>query len=261
MPTRDRAPIGAPCWADLWIADVDGARRFYGELFGWEADAPNPEFGGYFMFNRSGVPVAGGMGDMPGMPADNRWKIYLTTDDVDKTLEQATAAGAEVVSGAMPVADLGVQAVLTDPTGAAFGIWQPRTFGGFSVLGEPGAPGWFELHTREHDAAVAFYRSVFGLRTRPVADSDDFRYTTLQHPGNGDDLAGIMDARGSLGRDEPAGWTVYWTVADTDAAAAKVTALGGAVLMAPQDTPYGRMATATDPAGAKFMLHGPVVGQ
>src|SRR4051812_9045465 len=102
MPTRDHAPIGAPCWTDLSTSDVEGSRRFYSELFGWEALEPNEEFGGYFMFTRNGIPVAGAMGSMgPDMPADDTWQIYLCTDDIAKTLEAAEAEGAEVVSDAM----------------------------------------------------------------------------------------------------------------------------------------------------------------
>lgn len=71
MSTRDSAPSGAPCWADLWTADVEASRRFYGELFGWQAQDPAPQFGGYFMWNRNGVPIAGGMGDMGDMKANN----------------------------------------------------------------------------------------------------------------------------------------------------------------------------------------------
>ena len=52
MPTRDIAPIGSPCWVDLWTSDVEGSRRFYRDLFGWEAEEPSAEFGGYFMFTR-----------------------------------------------------------------------------------------------------------------------------------------------------------------------------------------------------------------
>lgn len=65
MPTRDKAPVGAPCWADLFTSDVEGTRVFYSELFGWQAQPPAPEFGGYFLFTRAGVPVAGAMGSMP----------------------------------------------------------------------------------------------------------------------------------------------------------------------------------------------------
>src|SRR5579875_3127952 len=143
MTTRDAAPVGAPAWVDLWTSDVDSSRRFYSELFGWEALEPSEEFGGYFMFNRDGVPVAGGMGDMGDTKANNTWKVYFTTDDAVKAAEIAESEGARIVAPPMAVADLGTQLVMVDPTGATVGVWQPQTFQGFSVTGEPGAPSWF----------------------------------------------------------------------------------------------------------------------
>jgi hypothetical protein len=257
MPTRDSAPIGSPCWVDLWTSDVEGSRRFYSELFGWEAQEPSPEFGGYFMFTRNGIPTAGAMGDMGDMAADNTWKIYLATDDITKTVEAAEGHGAQIISPPMPVADLGSQVVLIDPTGAHLGAWQPGTFPGFTVLNEHGAPGWFELHTRDHAASVAFYRSVFGWDTNVVADSDEFRYTTMRDPEGEGDLAGIMDATAFLPEGVPAHWSVYWEVDDADATVAKVKALGGAIAVDAEDTPYGRLATVVDPAGAAFKLRTP----
>jgi predicted enzyme related to lactoylglutathione lyase len=257
MPTRDRAPIGSPCWADLWTSDVEGSRKFYSEILGWEAQEPSPEFGGYFMFTREGAPVAGGMGDMPDMPAQNVWKIYLSTSDITKTVEAAETEGAQIVSPQMAVADLGIQAVLVDPTGANVGAWQPGTFPGFTVLNENGAPSWFELHTRDHTTAVAFYRSVFGWDTNSVGDTDEFRYTTMRNPAGGEDLAGVMDAKGFLPEGVPSHWSVYWEVDDPDATIAKIKTLGGSVVMDATDTPYGRLATVTDPAGAQFKLRRP----
>lgn len=257
MPTRDRAPIGSPCWVDLWTSDVDGSRKFYGELFGWEAQEPSAEFGGYFMFTRNGVPIAGGMGDMGDLAADNSWKIYLTTDDIAKTVEAAENDGAQIISPSMAVADLGTQAVLVDPTGAHLGTWQPGTFPGFTVLNEHGAPSWFELFTRDHAAAVAFYRSVFRWETDTVGDSDEFRYTTMRDPSGDGELAGIMDASTFLPDGVPAHWSVYWEVDNADSAVAKVKALGGSVVTDAVDTPYGRLATAADPAGAQFKLRTP----
>ena len=255
MTTRDRAPVGAPCWADLWTSDVEGSRQFYAELLGWEAQEPSPEFGGYFMFHRDGVPVAGGMGDMgPDMPANNTWKIYLATDDIAKTVELAGAHGAEVMAPVMPVADLGIQAVLTDPTGATVGAWQPGTFAGFTVLDEPGSPSWFELFTRDYEAALDFYCTVFGCDINTVGDSDEFRYSTLRQPGSDTDLAGIMDADGFLPEGVPAHWSIYWEVADVDAAVNTLNRLGGSVVQGAQDSPYGRMATVSDPTGTQFKL-------
>ncbi len=257
MATRGNTLIGSPCWADLWTSDVEGSSRFYGELFGWEAQEPSAEFGGYFMFTRNGIPVAGGMGDMGDTPAQDIWKIYLATDDIAKTVAAAEAAGAQIISPPMAVADLGIQAVLVDPTGAQLGAWQPGTFPGFTVSNEHGAPNWFELHTRDHAAAVAFYRSVFGWDTDVVGDSDEFRYTTMRHPGGDGELAGIMDATAFLPQGVPAHWSVYWAVDDADATVAKVKALGGSVVMDAEDTPYGRLAVVADPTGAQFKLRTP----
>ena len=262
MPTREHAPLGSPCWNDLWTSDVEGSRRFYSELFGWEAQEPSPEFGGYFMFTRQGIPVAGAMGGMGDMTPDNRWKVYLDTDDMAATLKAAETEGGQIVTGAMPVADLGIQAVLLDPSGATVGEWQAGTFPGFTVLDEPGAPSWFELHTRDYPAALAFYRSVFRWDTTVVSDTDDFRYSIVSHPdvdphteaAADSALAGVFDLGGSAPAGAASHWEVYWEVDDTDAALARVEALGGSVLAAAEDTPYGRIATVADPAGAEFKL-------
>jgi uncharacterized protein len=257
MHSRETAPIGAPCWADLWTSDVDGSRRFYGELFGWEADEPSPEFGGYFIFNRNGVQIAGGMGDMGDMKANNTWKIYLATDNIEKTVASAEATGAEIVAPAMAVADLGIQAVLVDPTGAHLGAWEAKSFPGFTVLGESGTPSWFELHTREYQRALDFYRSVFGWETDVVVDSDEMHYSTMRNPDGEGELAGIMDASGFLPEGVPSHWSVYWHTGDVDASVTKVKALGGSVVIEPVDTPYGRLASVTDPTGALFRLRTP----
>ncbi len=257
MPIRTTAPLGSPCWADLWTSDVEGSRRFYGELFGWEADEPDPQFGGYFIFNLDGVQIAGGMGDMGDMRADNAWKVYFNTDDIEKTVESAKANGAEIRSGTMPVADLGIQAVLADPTGARHGIWEPKSFQGFTVLDEPGAPSWFELMTRDYEGALSFYRTVYRWETDVVGDSDEFRYATMRNPAAAGELAGIMDASGFLPEGVPSHWSIYWEVEDVDATLAKVQSLGGSVVRPAQDTPYGRLAQAADPAGAVFNLRRP----
>lgn len=253
MTTRETTPVGAPCWADLWTTEVEGSRRFYSQLFGWEALEPSPEFGGYWMFERDGAPVAGGMGSMGDMRADNTWKPYFCTDDIDSSLKKAEAGGAAVMGGAMPVADLGVQAVLEDPTGATFGLWQPGAFAGFKVVGETGAPSWFELHTADHAAAVAFYRELLGFEIVPVGDTDEFRYYIFRAPGHDEDLGGMMDSRQWVQPGE-AHWDIYWHVDDVAATVSRAEDLGGSVKQGPDPTPYGILALLGDPAGADFKL-------
>jgi len=203
MTARDHPPLGAPCWVDLFTSDAAASRAFYTGLFGWEAEEPSDEFGGYFMFTRGGVPIAGGMPGPADAPGVDAWSIYLDTDDMTRTVAAATAAGGTVVVEPMPIADLGTMAVLADPTGAAIGVWQVGTFPGFVVLDEPGAPSWFELFTRDHAGAVDFYRTVFGVAADAVGDTDEFRYSTLRESGGGPELAGIMDASSFLADGEP----------------------------------------------------------
>jgi uncharacterized protein len=252
MPARDSAPVGAPCWVDLMTSDTGVSRVFYSELFGWTAEEPNAEFGGYFNFTKDGVRVAGCMASQPGEGVPDVWSVYLASDDARKTVEVAAANGGHIHVAAMDVGDLGTMAVLGDPGGAAIGVWQPGAHPGFGLLGEPGTPSWFELHARDYPAAVAFYRDVFGWDIQVASDTPEFRYTTLGH-GDGQ-LAGIMDASAFLPDGVPAQWYVYFGVVDTDAALAKIVELGGTVVVAAEDTPHGRLATAADPTGATFKL-------
>ena len=253
MTTRDHAPLGAPCWTDLWTSDVDRSRAFYSELFGWEAQEPSPEFGGYFMFTRDGVPVAGGMGDMGDQKANNTWTVYLNTDDIERTLKDASAQGATIAFPATPVADLGSQSVLDDPTGAHLGTWQPGTFPGFTVLGEHGSPSWFELHTNDFKKSLDFYQSSFRWETTTISDTDEFRYAVMRNPEGEDELAGIMDNTSFEGAPSSA-WSVYWHCDDVATTIDLVKRLGGSVTLDAEVTPYGTLAAVKDPMGADFKL-------
>jgi predicted enzyme related to lactoylglutathione lyase len=233
---------------------VDKARQFYGELFGWGSEDPDPEFGGYFTFTLRGERVAGCMGDMgPDMKANNTWKPYLATEDNTKTLELVESKGGQITVAGMTVADLGIQGVVTDPGGATFGTWQPLNFQGFTTIGEHGAPSWFELHTRDYRRALDFYRSVFAWETTAVSDSDELRYTIFRSTNGGEDVGGVMDATEWRPEGAPDEWSVYWECDDAKASAEKVKSLGGQV-QGPDDTPYGVLVLCADPMGAPFKL-------
>ena len=179
MPKRDSAPIGAPCWIDLFTSDPDKSRAFYGELFGWTSEEAGEDYGGYINFAKDGLPVAGCMRNDGESGTPDAWSVYLATEDAKATVDAAVANGGQVIVPAMEVMELGSMAVVTDVGGAAIGIWQPGLHKGFGLLAETGAPSWFELHTRDYKPTVQFYQDVFSWDTQVASDTDDFRYTTL----------------------------------------------------------------------------------
>jgi predicted enzyme related to lactoylglutathione lyase len=252
VPQRNAAPIGAPCWVELYTSDPQKCQDFYGQLFGWTAESAGKEYGGYISFSKDGQPVAGCMKNDGSSGSPDVWSVYLATEDARATTEAAAAHGGQVVVPAMEVPQMGSMAVVTDAGQAAIGAWQPGVHKGFTVLGEPGTPNWFELHTRNYQASVKFYRDVFGWDAHVASDTPEFRYTTL---GEGDSaLAGIMDATAMLPDGVPANWQVYFGVEDADAALDKIVELGGAVIRPAEDSPFGRLAEAADPTGASFKI-------
>jgi predicted enzyme related to lactoylglutathione lyase len=237
-------------------SDPDRSRAFYCELFGWTIDDPGPDYGGYQNFAKDGVWIAGSMQNSPEMEAPDAWSVYLAVADAEKTVEQAAAQGGQVIVPAMPVHTLGSMAVVVDAAGAVIGMWQPGDHKGSGIVYETDTPVWFELHTRDYETSLDFYRTVFGWTTRTEGDEPDFRYTTLV---DGDTmLAGVMDASAWLPEGVPAHWSVYFGTDDADATIAKAVSLGATVVMPAEDTPYGRLATLADPTGAIFKLNQPL---
>jgi hypothetical protein len=162
------------------------------------------------------------------------------------------------------VADLGIQALLDDPSGARIGIWQPGMFAGFGPIGtgRPGTPAWFQLHATDYPGSVSFYRDAFGWTPQVMSDTDDFRLTAILDgeagaPGQpGQPVAGIMDANAHLPAGEGARWEIYVSVDDADEALATASELGGTIIREAADTPFGRFGDVRDPTGAVFNVIG-----
>lgn len=256
MTTRDTPfAAGTPCWVDLLSSDPDRAKSFYGELLGWTAEDTGEEFGGYVNFSSDGHRVAGMVRNTPEMGSPDVWTTYVSTDDIQATVDRATEAGGTVMSPSMPVGDLGSMAVIVDPVGAVFGLWQPGQHTGFGKYNEPGSVSWDEHHSKDFATSIDFYQRVFGWGMDTSAgDTDDFRY--YQGQVDGETVAGLMDAKAHLPEEVPSHWAVYFEVADVDSAVATAESGGATLVQAAMDTPYGRMADLRDPTGAMFKLHG-----
>ena len=253
MAIRTATPLGAPIWIDLTTSDLAEAQAFYRTVFGWDFEQAGSQYGGYVNARQSGRYVGGLMGADPQSKAPDAWNVYLHTADIHATADAAVAAGAVSCMPPMEVPDKGWMAVLTDPAGAVFGLWQPTGHQGFGLADQAGAPAWFQLTTTDFAKATAFYTTVFGWQLQVEADSDEFRYSNAIFDGT--PLIGVMDGSVIPGLQGSA-WTCFWGSDDVDKTIEMITANGGAVVREAEDTPYGRLAAVTDPTGASFNLRG-----
>jgi len=241
---------GTPCWVDLGTPDVDASKKFYGELFGWEAEDAGPDSGGYHLARLRGKSVAG-IGPLQQEEQPPAWTSYVLTEDADATAKKAKEADGQVFMDPFDVMDAGRMTVLADPTGAIIGVWQPDAHRGAQLANEPGSFCWTELATRDMEKATPFYTAAFGWETA-TGEFGDRKYTEFKVDGKS--IAGGMPMGDEMPSDVPPHWAVYFAVEDTDAAIEKVKELGGSVWLDPFDSPAGRFAGVADPQGARFSV-------
>lgn len=251
MTNRTQYPDGGPCWVDLATPNGAGARRFYGPLLGWTFDEPNPALGGYMNVRRDGKRVAGVM-ELPPQQFTMGWGVHLRTSDIEATARKIVQAGGALVMAPHDVAELGRNLLATDPTGALFGLWEPRSFPGAELDDEVGAMCWHDLSTRDAAAADRFYTSIFAYEkvTMKLCEQAD---NAIFNIGDEPVFSRIQHLAGPA-KDLPSHWMVYFAIADMDAALALLPRLEGKLLSGPNDTPYGRMAVVADPYGAVLTL-------
>lgn len=244
---------GTPCWADITLSELDAGRSFYGELLGWEFQAPVAEFGGYTEATSGGKAVAGLSPQPPGQEGGPAaWVVYFASSDARETATKVRQHGGYVLQGPMRVGDQGTMLLAKDPGGATFGVWQAGEHPGFGVVDEPGAYCWAEVVTREPEAADAFYPSVFPVRAQRMADPAEFDYVVWsvgERP-----VAGRFAMPESTSAQVPSHMLVNFVVRDCDQAVATVARLGGRVIDGPMDSPFGRFAVVTDQEGARFAV-------
>jgi hypothetical protein len=197
---------------------------------------------------KRGMPVAG-LGSQMNAEAPPFWATYFATADADATTAAAVSAGATVLAPPMDVMEAGRMAVLLDPSGAAFSLWQAGTHAGSGLVNEPGAMCWHELSAAEPAGPEAFYNAVFGWSVveEPMGESS-YHVWKLGEAS----IGGMMLMDGEMATAVPPSWSVYFSVEDCDATVALTQALGGSVLVPATDIVPGRFAMLADPQGAVF---------
>ncbi len=251
MSTVTSHTPGTVCWIDLMTTDAAAAREFYGALFGWVFDESGPEFGHYSVGHKDGHRAIGLGPIPPGQEMPAAWSVYFWTDDIDATATAITEAGGTLIMPPMDVGEPGHMTVAQDPTGAVFGVWQPKEHRGFQIINEPGAFAWSECNTPDADDAAAFYGKVFDVTHQRLEGGMPTTYYTL-HKGEAV-VAGVLQMNEHWAG-VPPHWMVYLAVSDIDVSVEQVKTLGGKVAVMPFPTPYGRISIVTDPQGATFTL-------
>lgn len=273
MSEREGYIPGVPCWVDTNQPDPKAALPFYGDLLGWEFEDTMPEGSGgsYFIGRIRGGDVAA-VGSVPeGAPPTPTWNTYVWVESADETAAKVRSAGGSVLTEAFDVMDAGRMAVVADPEGAVFCVWQAKNHRGARVVNEHGSLNFNGLATRDPERAKAFYGAVFGWRllTSPAGlmwtlpgygdhleESNPGLRKQMADMGAPDGFIDVVVALEPLAVDDaatPAHWTVTFGVDDIDATAVKARELGGKVIAGPVDAPWSRTAVIGDPQGATFI--------
>ncbi|MFF9132796.1 VOC family protein [Streptomyces sp. NPDC014806] len=245
---------GAPNWLDVGTSDLEGATRFYGALFGWRFQSAGPEAGGYGFFQLDGRTVAGAVqvAAEQGPPA---WTVYFQSGDAEATAKAAEQAHGSVPFRPMDVMSEGTMAVLADPAGVRFGIWQPGRTKGVDVAGDSRSLTWVELYTPDIAAAAAFYHAVLGLETSAVPFPGGTYTCVNPREGGEDAMFGGMVPLADDPAETEAYWLPYFEVPDVDTVVTTAQEMGGTVRVPAVDVEgVGRMARLADPYGARFAV-------
>jgi len=254
MAEVDKHKPGAFCRIELSSTDQNAAKAFYPSLFGWWVqDFPMGPDEIYTMFALKGrvcAAVFTQRADENAMGIPSHWNLYIQVENADDAAKRAAELGAKVLAPPFDVDVHGRMAVLQDPTGAVFSVWQPKQHTGIGIHNEPGSLCWADLNSPDPQAAGAFYAKLFGWELDPGQDNSGYL-----HLKNGGDYIGGIPPLSQQNPNAPPHWMIYLQVSDCDAATAKAKELGGRVYREPMTLEKtGRFAVIADPTGAAFSL-------
>ena len=260
MPDVSSHAPGSFSWVELSTTDQKGGVSFYRSLFGWHVnEAPMGPGEIYSLFTMRDRQVAAAYTMRPeekqaGAPP--HWNMYVAVENADTTVKKAKELGANVLAPAFDGMDVGRMAVLQDPAGAVFSIWQPKTHQGVQINNEPGSLCWSENTTRDTGKAEAFYTKLFGWTAKHGAASDPMQYTEFSIGGRAS--IGMLPMPKEMPPHVPSYWMPYFQVAACDASVAKAKSLGAKLMVGPHDiADTGRFAILNDPQGAMFAVFSP----
>jgi len=253
MTTTTQHAPGTFCWPELATSDQAGARKFYTSLFGWRSDENDMGNGQTYTMLKKGDQAVGALYGVSPQEAKSppHWNSYVAVANVDETARKAKQLGGQVVLEPLDVMEHGRMAVIQDPTGAVFSLWQGKQHIGANLLDEVGALCWTELLTNDTDKAGKFYTSLLPWKS----DTQNMAHTKYTMFKRGDQMAAGMLPTPKEVEGMPPQWFSYFAVDNVDQTVSKAQQLGGKVMRPAADIPdMGRFAILQDPQGAPFAI-------
>jgi len=232
-------------WFEYVSKDVAKAQGFFGELFNWKTqNVPMPDHP-YEMIAVGERTIGGYLPTPTGAPPHAHWLTHLRVDDIAAASSKVVSLGGKVAKAAFQVGEFGHMAIVLDPTGAGFALWQPKQ-------AQPeAAPAehtfcWNELASPDPDKVVAFYQAIGNFDHEAQDMPGMGTYHVLS--SDGQPRCGIMK---QMMPEQPNAWLPYVSVASADHTSARAEKLGGKIVVPPTDIPnVGRFSIIVDSQGA-----------
>ena len=260
MANIDKHAPGSFCWLELGTTDQAAAKNFYGSLFGWIADdspmGPGEFYTIFKLQSRDAAAAYTLRADQQAQGVPPHWMLYIAVESADAATQRATELGGKVVAPAFDVMEHGRMAVLQDPTGAVFCVWQPMKNSGLGIDGIDGTLCWADLSTPDVARASEFYSALFGWKL--ATDEKHTGGEGYLHIVNGEAYIGGIPPASHRGQDTPPHWLPYIFVSDCAAVADKAQSLGANLFVKPMEMQgVGTISVVADPQGAVFSLFQP----
>jgi predicted enzyme related to lactoylglutathione lyase len=261
--TADTSATAEPSrfvWYELHTPDATVASAFYEPVLGWntrDAGAPNRK---YTLVCVGEMPI-GGLLEKPASAFASgekaRWLGYIGVPDLQQFLERLQQKGGIVHRAAEEIPGVGTFAVVADPQGAIFvlfqpsaGITRPEPPAGCT----PGMPAWHDLGALDWEPEFEFYAALFAWTKAHAVDMGPNGVYQIFAVGS-QPIGGMMTLPDPA---QGAGWMFYFNVEEIEAAVERVKRNGGTVVYGPSPVPGGQqIAHCLDTQGAMFGMVAP----
>lgn len=246
---------GQFCWLELTAIDWQQAKDFYCHLFDWRAEDEDIGDGMFYTTMYVGNNVVAAMfqrtPEQENKGVMTHWLSYIAVDSVDATLEVIAPLNANIIAGPHDVMDAGRIAVIEEPNGAVFAIWQANQHAGIALRDAPGSLCWSELATLNRENSKTFYQQIFNWQ---FDDKDMMGMTYTELKSGEHQEGGILEMTEEWG-DTPPHWMNYFAVESCDIACEKAESLGATICVPTTKIPdVGYFSVINDPQGATFSI-------